>query len=376
VSLANFTNFKWLRQQLSLIKFRLQRADFYRDLAEMFRRNEALINFLEGEIGNAIKTSQHSRLLALRLVLARHQSGHQAGRLDHLLGYVMPRSDAMMLVGATRAHDKSAALLALAHAVDKQTAMKKLVLTYAALPCLVAPLAYGLILLLGAIVLQVDKIAPISTHAALWQGLNGWSRAVALFFQSYGLGFVITLLLLLSWALYSLPRWRGRTRLWADSLPLYGLYRDFQSSLLFASMAMLLQTGGTLKGSLQDIAQRSSAWMRWHIHRVLSALDENPTATLDAFSRGILSPHLLARSATLLRTADSFSQVLIELGTREEARVLSQLKRAAVLANAAILAGLVSLAVFMAVACVTVPGSFATLSDPNRVQNFQPPASK
>src|SRR6185312_5991317 len=108
--------------------------------AEMFRRNEAMISFLEGEIGNATRTRQRSRSTALRLILARYESGDNAGRLSFLLESVMPKSDAMMLIGVDRASDKAEALKALADAVDKQMAMKKVVITYSVLPAVMLPL--------------------------------------------------------------------------------------------------------------------------------------------------------------------------------------------------------------------------------------------
>lgn len=357
-------SFTWVLQQIELLHFRAERAEFYRDFAEMFRRNEAVMSFLEGEISNSVRTRQRSRATALRLMLRRYQTGDNAGRIGFLMDAAMPRGDAMMLVGVDRADNKSEALNAMADAVDKQMAMKKVVLGYSVLPVIMAPLCYALIMLLSQVILAIEKVTPPIAREALWEGTNGWAKVIAEVTQQYGLLMLGSLTVLLIAAVWSLPRWRGRGRLVAESLPIYSLYRDFQSGLLFTSMAMLLKTGGTLKGSMEDIAQRSSLWMRWHLTRVLRALDDNPTGTLEAFSHGILSPHMLARAATLLRTADSFSDVLVELGTREESRVLARVKRAALTANVAVVGVLVLVASFMGVASITVPGRFARLTEP------------
>jgi hypothetical protein len=167
--------------------------------------------------------------------------------------------------------------------------------------------------------------------------------------------------------LWSLPRWRGAWRLRVESWPVYGLYRDFQAGMLFSSMAMMLRTGETLQGSIDDLTHRASPWMRWHLGRVVDALDENPTATLDAFRRGLLSPHLLSRAATLNRSSTSFSDVLIQLGTSEGERVLARVKRAAVVANIALVGLFASVATFMGVASMTVPGTFASLMEPSNL---------
>ena len=348
----------------ALADFRSERAEFYRDFAEMYQRNEALVNFLEGEIANANLTRQRSRARALRIVLDRHEGGENASRVSHLLEGVAPRSDAMLLTAVDRAVDKPLALRALAVAIDKQRQMLRLMLACAALPAVTIPICYVLIALLGKVILVIDDATPVYAQDALWQGMNGWARDIAVFAGSWGPQVTLALAVGLGAVLWSLPRWRGAWRLRFESWPVYGLYRDFQAGMLFSAMAMLLRTGETLQGSIDDVAQRASPWMRWHLGRVVDALEENPNGTLDAFRRGLLSPHLLSRAATLHRSSASFSDVLIQLGTSEGERVLARVKRAAVVANFALVGLFASVATFMGVASMTVPGTFASLMEP------------
>ena len=352
---------------VALFDFRATRAEFYRDFAEMFHRNEALVSFLEGEIANATLTSQRSRARALRLVLHRHQDGEHASRVSHLLEGVVPRTDAMLLAAVDRAVDKPQALRALAVAIEKQQQMVRLMLGYSVLPAITIPICYVLIALLGKVILVIDDATPVYAQEALWQGMNGWARDIAVYAGSWGPQTVLALAVSLVTVLWSLPRWRGAWRLRVESWPVYGLYRDFQAGMLFSSMAMMLRTGETLKGSIDDLTHRASPWMRWHLGRVVDALDENPTATLDAFRRGLLSPHLLSRASTLNRSCTSFSDVLIQLGTSEGERVLARVKRAAVVANIALVGLFASVATFMGVASMTVPGTFASLMEPSNL---------
>lgn len=352
---------------VALFDFRATRAEFYRDFAEMFHRNEALVSFLEGEIANATLTRQRSRARALRLVLHRHQDGEHASRVSHLLEGVVPRTDAMLLAAVDRAVDKPQALRALAVAIEKQQQMMRLMLGYSVLPAITIPICYVLIALLGKVILVIDDATPVYAQEALWQGMNGWARDIAVYAGSWGPQTVLALAVSLVTVLWSLPRWRGAWRLRVESWPVYGLYRDFQAGMLFSSMAMMLRTGETLKGSIDDLTHRASPWMRWHLGRVVDALDENPTATLDAFRRGLLSPHLLSRASTLNRSSTSFSDVLIQLGTSEGERVLARVKRAAVVANIALVGLFASVATFMGVASMTVPGTFASLMEPSNL---------
>jgi type II secretory pathway component PulF len=358
-------------RRVGLFDFRSARAEFYRDFAEMYERNEAMVSFLEGEIANAGATGQRSRARALRIVLARHQDGEHASRVSHLLDGVVPRADAMLLAAVDRAADKPQALRALAVAIDRQQQMLRLMLAYAVLPAITVPICYALIALLGRVILVIDDATPVYAREALWQGINGWARDVAVFAGSWGPQATLALAGLFAAVLWSLPRWRGPWRLRVESWPVYGLYRDFQAGMLFSSMAMMLRTGETLQGSIDDVTQRASPWMRWHLGRVVEALDDSPTATLDAFRRGLLSPHLLSRAATLNRSCVSFSDVLIQLGTTEGERVLRRVKRAAVIANLALVGFFATVATFMGVASMTVPATFANLMEPSTLMSLK-----
>jgi len=364
----------WMRAMarwFALLEFRLGRAEFYRDFAEMYQRNEAMVSFLEGEIANAHLTRQRSRARALRVVLHRHQDGDHASRVSHLLEGVVPRADAMLLTAVDRSADKPQALRALADAIDKQQQMLRLMATYSALPAMTIPICYALIVVLSKVILVIDDATPVYAQEALWDGMNGWAKAVALFAQAWGTQALLLLGAVIAAMLWSLSRWRGPVRLRLETWPVYSLYRDFQAGMLFSSMAMMLKTGETLQGSIDDLTQRASPWMRWHLGRIVDALEENPTATLDAFRRGLLSAHLLSRAATLNRSSTSFSEVLIQLGTSEGERVLARVRNAAVVANFALVGLFASVATFMGIASMTVPGKFATLMEPSNLMTLR-----
>lgn len=356
--------FKQITRFVTLFEFRMKRSDFYRDLGEMFSRSEPMLSFLEGEIANARHTRQHSRAAALRQILRRLQSGENAGRLGFLLDGVMPRSDAMMLVAVDRAADKPAALDALAEAVDTQGAMKHMVASYAVLPVAMIPLCYALMALLSQVILAVRQSAPAYLQEELWKGFNGLAKVLAEFTYHHGpIAFSLFLTLVVG-VILSLPRWRGTVRLRVENWPVFSLYRDFQAGLLLTSLAMLLQTGCTLKAAIEDISASSSSWLRWHLLRVLAALDDNPNAMIEAFGRGLLSPYMLSRASTLKRSAPTFSDVLIELGTKEGPRVLNRVKLTAITANVAVVGILFCLSGVMAIASMTVPSRFSSLMEP------------
>jgi len=359
--------FKKIYQWFVLFDFRHTRVVFYQDLSEMYRRGEAMLSFLEGELFNSIKTKQRSRAAALKMLLSRYESGQDGGRMEQLLRGIVPQSDAMMLTGVERSANKSESLLSLSQAVAHQNEMKKVMWMYSIMPLVILPICISLIVIMSGVIQEIDKGTPIYVRDQVWSGFNWLAKLVADIAYGYGLILLAIGAGLLGASVWSLPRWTGRSRLKADQFPLYSLYRDFQAGLLFSSMAMLLRTGGSLRGTLEDLAQRSSRVTRWHLIRVLQSLDDAPNMSVEAFGRGILSPYLLARAMTLQRTCTSFSDVLIELGTSEGARVLARVKRAAIIANVAVVGTLGTIAAILGMASITVPGTFAAVMEPTNM---------
>lgn len=362
MSLANLV--LWIE----LLEFRLQRADFYSDLAEMYRRGEAMLSFLEGELANARTTGQSSRARALRIMLTRYASGQEAGRLDFLTRGLVPQADAMMIAGVERAANKADALLHLASAVRQQQTMRKSVWAQALLPLAILPMCAFQIAITSDVFLQIDKDVPIEVRDEVWSGFNGLAKWLAEVSNSYGPLLLGLLVGLVAATIVSLPRWRGGWRLHADRLPLYSMYRDYQAGLMFSALAMLLQTGGSLRGSLEDLGRRATPVMRWQIQRVLRALDVAPNRPIEAFGRGVLAPQMYARAATLHRSATNFSAVLIELGTTEGDRVQKRVLRAGWIANLTVVGALVAVSVVMGIASMTVPFDFGMAIDPAHLE--------
>lgn len=353
-----------LRIGIHRFEFNQRRAEFYRDLAEMYRRSEPLLVFLEGELFNARLTRDGSRQFVLRQLLGRLQANEGQGRISQLLFTVVPASDRLLLAGVEAATDKAAALLALAEAVDQQSEMRRTLFLHSVLPAALVPICAALIHVMSLMILSIDASTPDYVKPHLWTGFNGAAKVFAEFAMAHGL-LALTLLGLASALLWrSLSRWTGRLRLQADRAPVYGLYRDYQAGLLFSSLAMLLRSGRPLKAALEDLASQSSGWLRWQLRRALGSLDEQPNEPVAAFARGLVGPHLLSRTYTLKRSARQFAEVLIELGTAEGPRVLKRVRKSALLMNICTVGAMAGLATWLGLASITVPTKFSNLMQP------------
>ncbi|MDL5034359.1 hypothetical protein QRD43_20825 [Pelomonas sp. APW6] len=358
---------KAIQRKFDLFDFNLHRAEFYGDLAEMFERGESMLSFLEGEIQNASRTGMRSRAVALRLMLARYQSGAEGGRLEYLLNGIVPSSDALMLLAVERANSKPAALRSMKRTIEQQDEMRRIVVVASALPIVVILLCSVLIWTVAGLLRKVDQNAPVYVRDAIWTGFNGLAKWIADISIDYGPALMVVTAIGLMALVHSLPRWKGAWRLRAEQLPVYSLYRDYQAGLLCSSIAMLLQAGGTLRGSIEDLALRASPVLRWHLGRVLQSLDDAPNRAVEAFSRGVFSPYMVARASTLYRSTGkdkTFSDVLVQLGTSEGDRLVGRVRLAAILAGSSVTGVFATAAVILGIASVTAVGKFSNVMQP------------
>lgn len=339
-----------LLHHLNLRGFHAKREEFYEQLARAQENREGLRFFLEAElkISAAPKTRDSSRAYALRLMRARLARG-DSNKFSGILGAVMPAGDMLMLSALDDAPDKAALLRAIAHSIREQRAMKKVVRGRMLPPLLILPGALGFTYILATKSLPIIvKVAP----PEVWTPFNMAVRIFSEFVSVWGAHVVAAIAASAVFFAYQLPRWTGkwRTRLEAMSpktatllfpvlpvaLPLV-LYRDFQAGMTFNALAVLLRSGRTLKDSLSAIRRTSRPWLRWHIHRVLTYLEANPTGYQRAFESGLMSAHMLARLSSEIRATPRFDEVLIRLGNQGSAEVREMVDRQMFVLNAMLL---------------------------------------
>jgi len=312
---------------LKLMGFRAKRDEFYRQLARSYENKEALRDFLNEEYKISVnkETKNASRAFALRIIRNRLASGDQS-KYSQLLTGVMPASDQMMLAALDDAPDKAALMRQIAQSVVDQRKLIALVRGKLVPPLLILPGAFVFCYVFATRSIPiVVKIAP----PEVWSPVNLTVRMFAEFVASYGILSVVTFSALSAYFVYQLPRWTGRWRSKLEQihpatgamlfpvapfvLPL-SIYRDVQVGLMFSALSVMLESGRTLNDALTNIRNSSQPWMRWHVRKILAHLEVRTTEYQQAFSTGLISPQLLARLSSEIRTNPRFDQVLIGLG--------------------------------------------------------------
>lgn len=347
--------FDWLR----LLSFRLRRTEFYVALAKAIDMKEPLVKFCEAELAISCnrQTSDRSRAYALRIMLRALRRGDDRS-LGKTLGRVMPSSDRILLVAVDQSNDAAATLRTLAQTLRDQAAAKATLKKGLLTPLILLPGLGTLAYILSARSFPIIvKIAP----PEVWTPYNAAVLLVADGIREFGLAALFAALLLIVVFLYRLPRSTSLLRLRMERLspklaawltpvapwllPL-SMYRDFQAGMLLSALVVLLQTNKTLKESLEIIRAHSQPWMRLHIRRILRHLDDHPNEPVQAFSKGLLSPAVLARLSTLIRNT-RFEDVLIAIGKSGAEDIRHEVMKTAAILNVIFLTITTSLVLFL-----------------------------
>ncbi len=364
---------------LELSDFRSQRGDFYEQLSKAIENKEQLKTFLveELKISRNRRTANSSRARALSLMVKKISAGEDY-RISQILGAVMPREDLMMLSAVDAAKDKPSTLRALASALREQQEARSILWKAVIPPTILLPGVAGFSYVMATQSIPVIiKIAP----PEVWTPYNQAVRTFAETVSNHGGSILLGIVVCVTLFSMSLPRWTGamRTRL-EQVRPALGLllmpvvpfllplsiYRDFQVSLMLTSLSVLLRSGMTLTEAIDQLARNASPWMSAHLRKVRAHLQISPTDYVPALAKGLMSPSLLAKVATTIRSNTQFDKVLIELGTKENVEIRNQIAKTAQGVNAVLLTAAGALVLFLYVGQLSITQSMTSELDPNK----------
>lgn len=374
-----FTFFKNSYKQFQLFEFHLNRSEFYRELAKSIRKGEPMRQFVEAELAVATNpaTGSASKAHAMRGALRQLSTGREHS-ITAAIGVIMPSSDKLMLGAVDRSRDQPATLEILANAVDDQMVAKKAIFIAVAKPSLYLAGASALAYMISTEAIPaIEKTAP----AEIWTPFNDSVRILANVINNYGVLICVVAMLLVLFFVSQLPKWRSSLRLkmercnptlamWLTPiapwmLPL-AMYRDFQAGLVLSALAVWLGTGRNLKESLEAILENSSPYLKSHIRRILNHLNSKPTEYVEAFSKGLISHRLLAKMGSSIRNSPSFSDVIIEIGTKGNREARDQVTKNAAVMNFTFVGIFVSIVVFLYVGLMNISSSMQVEMNPVR----------
>lgn len=348
-----------------------ERADFYRDLADALERKVGIRDFLERSASNASLVGNTTSIRVYRAMATRLASGQGAALAELVLG-IAPASDQLLMKAVDDAgKDKVQALSMCADAVEFQHRALRAIAGQLLVPALSIPVVGAICYIVAGI---IEGIAASGAAPSVWQGFNGFVRWLAEAINAYAAVIAIAIVGAIVAVLYALPRWVGRMRLRVEGWPAAALYRDYNAAVVLSSMAVMLRSGKTMREALEALRSASRPWLRWHLMRIITALQDNPTDYIAAFGRGLMPPSVRARLASLMDSSKTFADALVVLGTKEIAGLERRVRIAAAVLNWTLLGVATAVAVVLSLGTMTIASALAESSSPtNRlIQHAQP----
>ncbi|MBA6068116.1 type II secretion system F family protein [Pseudomonas mosselii] len=98
-----------------------------------------------------------------------------------------------------------------------------------------------------------------------WQGAGWLLYQVSNFVTGYGLFALLSLIVAIVLLVYSLPRWTGRARAYADRMPFFAMYRMVHGSTFLLNLAVLMRANIAPYQALEMLAEYASPWLKERI---------------------------------------------------------------------------------------------------------------
>jgi hypothetical protein len=335
---------------LTLSEFHKNRASFYEELAKSIESKEQFKVFLTEElkIARDPKTRDGARARALGLMLKSLSKGDDF-RLSTIIGAGMPKSDSLMLIAVDYSKNKVDTFRIMAASLREQGMVKSIIQKAIIPPMILVPGIGGFSWVMATQSLPIMiKMAP----PKVWTPFNQSVRSFCEYIAQHGVLTFIAVGVAVSIFSYLLSRWSGFVRSRLEQVPVstgmllfpicpilvpLSIYRDFQVSILFSSMAVLLQSGMTLNECIRALVPNASPWLRWHLNRILLSLHNTPSEYISAFSKGLLGSSLLAKLSSSIRHTSHFDKLVIKLGTTEGEQIRKQIEKVTKTMNALLL---------------------------------------
>lgn len=270
-------------------RFRSMRADFYEDMAEALND--------DGELAPEIAKymARYSRRRADRGLAMMF--GLWLRRMDTMpfadaVKGTIPDMDVMILSTMETSGRLGDGLTFLADAVRTADAMRASMRKAVATPILIAIVLTIVLVIFSIFLIPVmSSLYPHERWPIAGQCLYYLSRIVM------GGGPIIAVVVLVAAKVFrwSLGNWTGPRRDWWDRRLPYSIYRDYAGGIFLVTFASLLNSGMATTEALRKMSGTATPWLRYHINRMMRALDSTPDKPGRALNTGIFSQRLADR---------------------------------------------------------------------------------
>lgn len=224
----------------------------------------------------------------------------------------VPPNEHMLILAGERGASLPEGLRNASGMSEANTKIKKAIIGKSVQPAVL------LLALFGMFMLFQRKIAPIFLRM---KPLETWGASarrlydISYFLDHYSL-LTLGLLVVFSYGLLlTLPRWTGVWRQRFDALPPWSIYRVQNASSFLIGLASLLNAKVPMNVSLQMMHRNSTAYMQWHLERMMNILASGVSNQGVALNTGLLDSET-AGDVEDFSQIISFSESIQEVGQK------------------------------------------------------------
>lgn len=245
----------WARTQFTdTVRLRL-----YRKMSKMLSNGLPLLKVLE-ELRERASNGGKKPGEPLAVILDDCRRSVQNGRLlsEALDGWA-PRAERMILMAGEQSGKLESTLISVVNVVQARKKIHAVIVGGMAYPLAILGMVLAYVYLFGA------KVIPQFTtmmDPERWHGAARGLYLMSLWVRDWMLLTLLAIGLLLVLLLASMPRWRGRLRIWADKLPPYSIYRLMVGSSFLMAFSALQDAGVTVEKALMRLSHGAPPWLR------------------------------------------------------------------------------------------------------------------
>ena len=185
-------------------------------------------------------------------------------------GYV-PESDRLVIEGGESAGELVIAIEKAVAINESSGKIRNTVIQGLAYPVMLVMAALALlVLIVRQVVPAFDAVLPREE----WQGVGAQMAVVADFIDGYLYYGLASLFIVFFAIMFSLPRWVGSGRVWADKIPPWSIYRLVLGSGFMLTLSGMMRAGIAMPTALSMLAKGSSPWYKQRISHTLHWTNE------------------------------------------------------------------------------------------------------
>ncbi|HFK4763122.1 type II secretion system F family protein [Citrobacter farmeri] len=248
-------------------------------------------------------------------------------QLQDALARWIPAEEAALLGAGRKGKTLSVALEQSERLIDVRGRILQQVIFASTYPAL-------FVVLFGAMmVINTVKIVPTLSNMsdpATWSGALGVMNSMAEFTTQWGLVCGISFAGLLAVVLWSLPRWTGRIRQFADRFMPWSLYSDLQGAVFLMNVAALLEAGLPEIDVLKTLRKTASPWLRERLDATIAGINRgNSLGRALRYSGFNFPSRQSANYLSLLGKGDGASLLISRYADRALDEIIARVKRRA-----------------------------------------------